>query len=202
MEMMSAFYPLGDILAISARVRSIPNGDTRLGIMVSMKTKPIREILADNVRAFMGQIDAVSTQVKLAKRAGVAQSSVNRVLGAQVDTQIGVVEALASAFGVPAGALLIEHGHLGDDIGAIARKIATLSADDRKKVEAFVDFVHSSARENASRDTGELDATVSGSEDERSTARRAAQRPLSNQSLSIDPHDNSNKSDQRIRRSK
>lgn len=48
----------------------------------------------------------LDTQIKLHKRTGLAQSTIQRVLTRQVHTALDVVQALADAFGVPPLSLL------------------------------------------------------------------------------------------------
>lgn len=147
-----------------------------------MKRKPLREVLAANVRAYMSRIPAIDTQVKLAKKAGISQSSVARVLAGNVDTQIGIVEALASAIGVPPGTLL--QADAESELHIDRERFASLPAIERAKIQSYIDFVmtQSTTDDNAL----SVSQTLNQSKDQQTRARRAAQRPPSDQTLSID----------------
>ena len=69
----------------------------------------LKEILSQNLRALMKQRLDLSTQVKLHKRTGLSQSTIQRVLSRQVHTGLDVLETLANAFGVAPIALLSQN---------------------------------------------------------------------------------------------
>jgi transcriptional regulator with XRE-family HTH domain len=69
----------------------------------------LKEILAQNLRALMKRRLDLSTQVKLHKRTGLSQSTIQRVLSLQVSTGLDVLEMLAKAFGVAPTALISEN---------------------------------------------------------------------------------------------
>ena len=60
----------------------------------------IRHVLAHNVRWLMDHSPDISSQLRLARRAGVGQATIDRVLGATVGTSIDVVEKIANAYGI------------------------------------------------------------------------------------------------------
>ena len=76
--------------------------------MAHMKARPANEILAKNIRSLMEGHPTLGTQVALAKRAGIAQSSIGRILSAAVHPQLDAIEAIASAFKVSVADLLSE----------------------------------------------------------------------------------------------
>lgn len=161
-----------------------------------MNTPLIREILAANIRHYMREVPAVDTQVKLAKKAGISQSSVARVLAANIDTQISIVAALAEAIGVRTADLLVEAPAEKNKPLLDLRKLATLPIEEQEKIKSFADYVFSqaAARGAAVRAAGaSFEAELEPSAEEKSRAKRVAQRPLSNDSLSIEPHDQSSK---------
>ncbi|MGU7780436.1 helix-turn-helix domain-containing protein [Burkholderia sp. PU8-34] len=151
-----------------------------------MNRTPLRKILARNVRRHMETHEQVRTQVKLAKAAGLAQSSIARVLKGEIDTQLYVIEALADAIGVTASALLTDSESEQEVLRFDRTRVATLPAIEKAKIESFIEFVISQS------DVAhvEQDGSVSIQEDIPATAgskRRAsvaAQRPLSNDPLS------------------
>lgn len=199
---MSRFYPLRDISATGSEYRHIPQGNQSFGIILIMTKKPIREVLASNIRHYMRAVPCVDTQVKLAKKAGISQSSVARVLAGNIDTQISIVASLADAIGVKTADLLVETAGEKKQPLLDLQKLAMLPKTEQEKIKSFADFVISqAATENVNQRSGgaSIDAEVKPSLDEKSRARRVAQRPLSNESLSIDPHDKSDKRDRRAK---
>lgn len=66
----------------------------------------LKNILAQRLRALMHARPDLDTQVKIARGAGVSQSTVGRVLAAEVHTNLDVVESLANAFRIHPLALL------------------------------------------------------------------------------------------------
>lgn len=202
---MTRYYPLKDISATGNALPYIPQGNDTFGIIWQMNSKPIREVLAANIRHYMREVPSVDTQVKLAKKAGISQSSVARVLAGNIDTQISIVAALADAIGVRTADLLIETSDRETEPLLDLIKLGTLPKTDQEKIKAFADFVfsQSTANDNAQSASGDSFAVeLKPSADEKLRARRTAQRPLSNDSLSIDLHEQSDKRDQKHKRRK
>lgn len=148
-----------------------------------MKRKPIREVLAENVRAHMSRNPAVDTQTKLASRAGISQSSVARVLAGNVDTQIGIVAALATAIGVEPGRLL-DDPDASPVLQIDRERFANLPATERAKIQSYIDFVMAQP-DLTSSDTLSISQKLTQSKDQEDRNRHAAQRPISKDSLSI-----------------
>jgi transcriptional regulator with XRE-family HTH domain len=203
--MTNAFYPSRDISATGNPVEHIPQGNATFGMILRMNTPPIREVLATNIRHYMREVPAVDTQVKLAKKAGISQSSVARVLAANIDTQISIVAALAEAIGVRTADLLVEAPAEKNKPLLDLRKLAMLPKEEQEKIKSFADYVFSqaAANSNAQHTVGaSFEAELKPSAEEKSRAKRLAQRPLSNDSLSIEPHDQSSKSGSKRRQQK
>lgn len=105
-----------------------------------MKAKRANEILAANLRRLMKEHPTLNTQVKLARRAGIAQSSITRVLSASVHPQLDIVEALAGAFRVPLASLLSDQEDATDP-GFDQAKFAQLPAEEREKAASYIRFL-------------------------------------------------------------
>lgn len=60
----------------------------------------LKDILALRLRALMDQRPDLDTQIKIHKRTGLSQSTVQRILAREVHTALDVVERLAEAFRV------------------------------------------------------------------------------------------------------
>ncbi|MFM0646888.1 helix-turn-helix transcriptional regulator [Paraburkholderia bryophila] len=131
----------------------------------------------------MSRNPAVDTQTKLANRAGISQSSVARVLAGNVDTQIGIVAALATAIGV-------DPGRLFDDPDATPQlqidreRFANLPATERAKIQSYIDFVMAQP-ELTNNDTLSISQKLTQTKEQKDRSRRTAQRPISKESLSI-----------------
>jgi len=203
--MTTAFYPFRDISAIGNHREHIPQGNVTFGIILRMNTPLIREVLAANIRHYMREVPAVDTQVKLAKKAGISQSSVARVLAGKIDTQISIVAALADAIGVRTADLLVEAPEEKNKPLLDFRKLAMLPKEEQEKIKSFADFVFSQSETNRGTERAagaSFEAELKPSAEEKSRAKRLAQRPLSNDSLSIEPHDQTSKSGPKRRQRK
>ncbi|MEW9584314.1 helix-turn-helix domain-containing protein [Paraburkholderia sp. DGU8] len=148
-----------------------------------MNRKPLREVLAENVRAQMARNPAVDTQTKLANRAGISQSSVARVLAGNVDTQISIVAALADAIGVTPGRLLDDQ-HRQPELQLDKERFAKLPAAERAKIQSYIDFVMAQP-ELAGSDSFSISGKLTHTKDQENRTRQAARRPTSKESLSI-----------------
>ena len=108
--------------------------------------KTVRLVLAAHVARLMAERAALDTQVKLAKRAGLSQSTVGRVLRGDVYAGTDVVQALALAFRVRPGSLLDEGAADPAVVAAGAdadrlRRWHRLGAADQARIDRFVDFI-------------------------------------------------------------
>ncbi|KAB0686534.1 helix-turn-helix domain-containing protein [Burkholderia territorii] len=151
-----------------------------------MNKMPLRKILARNIRRHMEANEHIRTQVQLAKAAGVAQSSIARVLKGEVDTQLFVIEAIADAIGVPPGSLLV-HDEAEQGILRFNRSlVAALPSSERAKIESYIEFVLSQSEAVKVEDDGSLSISeeVPSTNESRRRAGVAAQRPLSNETVS------------------
>lgn len=67
--------------------------------------KPSRKIIAERLDGLMKATPALGTQVKLAHKSGVGQTTIGRVRRGEVDASADNIRKIAGAFGVPAGYL-------------------------------------------------------------------------------------------------
>lgn len=155
-----------------------------------MNRKPLREILADNIRAQMSRNAAVDTQTKLANRAGISQSSVARVLAGNVDTQISIVAALAEAIGTTP-ARLLDDQDAEPELQLDRERFARLPAAERAKIQSYIDFVMAQP-ESTSADSLSISQKLTQTKDQEDRTRRAAQRSISKESLSINENQDQN----------
>lgn len=165
---------------------NISQGIDLSGQYADMNKTPLRKILARNVRRHMETSEHVRTQVQLAKAAGMAQSSVARVLKGEIDTQLQIIEALADAIGVPPGTLLSDEQSEQQLLRFDRQLVAALPASEKAKIESYIEFVLSQTGATSIEADGSLSITedVPASKDTKRRAVTAAQRPLSDETLS------------------
>lgn len=106
-----------------------------------MKPKRANEILAENIRRLMDGHPTLSKQVALARKAGIAQSSIQRVLSASVHPQLDVIEAIAAAFRVTVAELLAENPAIADAPDLRRGQYEQLPDADREKVDSYIRFL-------------------------------------------------------------
>ena len=152
----------------------------------AMNKMPLRKILARNIRRHMEANENIRTQVQLGKAAGVAQSSIARVLKGEVDTQLFVIEAIAEAIGVPPGSLLMDDEVEQELLRFNRSLVAALPPPEKAKIESYIEFVLSQTEAVHVEDDGSLSISeeVPATSESRRRAGVAAQRPLSNETVS------------------
>ncbi|WP_147692717.1 helix-turn-helix domain-containing protein [Vogesella mureinivorans] len=110
-----------------------------------MKEILIRQILATNLRNWMNSAEGeLGTQLGLSSKAGIAQSTIGRMLSCQNSANIDVVEQIARAFGRSASELLENptSGHIQYD----RTGYDGLSTEDRSSIERYIAFVISESK--------------------------------------------------------
>ncbi|MFM0595348.1 helix-turn-helix domain-containing protein [Paraburkholderia dilworthii] len=107
--------------------------------MTRLNTK---QILAANLRRLMDASDTLDTQVKVAARAGIAQSTVGRLLRGEVHPQLDQVEAIATAFRITVGELLTDHSSRAEsEIPYDKAAYAQLPDQEKTQIAEFIQFV-------------------------------------------------------------
>ena len=102
-----------------------------------MRSMKLRAILASHLRANMQRSASLDTQARLAKAAGVTQSTVNRALTTEVGVSVDIVEALAHALHVPPILLLADAGQ-----AAFLNAWYALDAEDQARVLSFMQIAN------------------------------------------------------------
>jgi transcriptional regulator with XRE-family HTH domain len=69
----------------------------------------LRQVIAERLRELMAASPDLDTQVKLAHRSGMSQSSVARILSADSSATVDSIANLARAFGIPPASLLLSN---------------------------------------------------------------------------------------------
>lgn len=155
--------------------------------MQNMKTAPLRDILAANLRHLMDAHPTLNTQMRVAAKCGLGQRTIGRILNAEVEPQLGHVQAIAEALAVSVPDLLTDWNSPPAQLIYDRQQFAQLPPEDRAKIQAFIDFVVTSHSASLSADVSTLNAsqTLTPTPAQREMLKRVAQRPLSNKTLSI-----------------
>ena len=97
----------------------------------------LRATLASNLRIQMQRSANLGTEAKVAKAAGITQSSVNRVLNSDVGASIDVVEQLSDGLQIPAIMLLADPHQANFLQGWLS-----LNAEDQARVLSFMQIAN------------------------------------------------------------
>lgn len=166
------------------------------GLMANAKNNhptPLQALLAKNVRQQMSLRPHLNTQVKLAAKAGVAQSTVGRILRGEVSPLLSHVESVAAAFGVTVTSLLTDENERGEiqyDQSAFAR----LPAAEKEKIQSYIGFVIAT---NQGLNFSEV---VPPSSEQAGEMTKASSRPLDHRTLTH--NETTSSSQQAVKRSK
>lgn len=154
-----------------------------------MKTDKLRTVLARRLRELMDATPALDTQMKIAARSGIAQSTVGRILRGDVAVTLDNVEALADAFGRDPADLLTYVKSKAR--AAFQDAVAGLPAAEIEKVSAYARFVKAQHTEHH-QPTFNLEKETAGIVDNDAALQRAAKRPVTaRNTITMDSHDNS-----------
>lgn len=98
----------------------------------------LRDALSRNLAALMEKTPALDTQIKVANRSGVAQSTIGRILRRETAATLDNIEAIAKAFGVESRVLL---SHSNDSSAHPGIILDDLNQDEFELVKQYVDFL-------------------------------------------------------------
>ncbi|WP_213766766.1 helix-turn-helix transcriptional regulator [Caballeronia sp. dw_19] len=151
--------------------------------MTRLNTK---QILAANMRRLMDTSASLNTQVKLAARAGIAQSTVGRLLRGEVYAQLAQVEAIADAFHITVGELLTDHSLTSESAPTYDKiAFAKLPATEKAQISAFIDFVIQRQDESKMSDPLSLSKKTDLPPDLKDRLMEAIQRELNDDTLTL-----------------
>jgi transcriptional regulator with XRE-family HTH domain len=97
-----------------------------------MENMQLRQILADNLREAMEQTPGIDTQIALARRAGIAQSHLSKILRGEASATTDLLNALANAMGREPWELLADSNETRE--AAIRKMLVGASPDYSKAV--------------------------------------------------------------------
>lgn len=93
---------------------------------------PVRETLAENLALLMERSTGLKTQASLAKRSGVAQTSISNMKRpdspAMKSPKLDQVEKIASAFGLATWQLLLDRRTVGQELADMLMRPAVTDA--------------------------------------------------------------------------
>lgn len=102
-----------------------------------MPKTPVRQVLADNLKLLMKRDPALATQAKVAKKAGVAQTSVSQLLrpgnDAAKSPKLDQVEKVADAFGLAAWQILLDPKTVGEGMADLLMRPAPTDKTVRER---------------------------------------------------------------------
>jgi transcriptional regulator with XRE-family HTH domain len=111
------------------------------GTLSCMKATSTKQILAANLRRLMDETPSLDTQMKVAARADIAQSTVGRMLRAEVNPQLHQIEAIADAFHVSVAELLTDtSAEEKSDPSIDLVLFKSLPESDKKEIAALIEF--------------------------------------------------------------
>lgn len=93
-------------------------------------------MVAQRLTEWMAQRIDLDTQVKVAERSGIGQSSVQRILNGEVNPTLSVLDQIASAFGKEAAELICQPDESSINYDRPAYK--ALPEYEKVRVEAFI----------------------------------------------------------------
>lgn len=99
-----------------------------------MNTKPNPQLmLAVNISRLLASHKDINNQTKLAKKSGISQPTISRILSQELVASIDTVQRLANAFGLAAWQLLVDN--LDPDNPPMLRE---LSEEDRENAKRLI----------------------------------------------------------------
>lgn len=105
----------------------------------------IRHVLAARIRELMDARATLDTQVKLAEKSGVGQSTIQRILAQEASATVDTVEAIAQAFGV-APVVLLSDSHRDERLLSLW---CQLNETDKSRMLSFAQVAIESQRHDA-----------------------------------------------------
>jgi transcriptional regulator with XRE-family HTH domain len=147
-----------------------------------MKTKPTKQIVAENIQRLMDSADpARNTQFGLAKQAGVAQSSIGRLIRGEVEARLDLLEAVAGALQTTVGDLTTERN--SSYIKYDRNRFSALPDSEREKAESYISFLIESNEKIKRSDAMEFSQLSSPTDAERRVAATVGDTRLNQQPM-------------------
>lgn len=100
----------------------------------------IEQLVSSRLRSWMDRRDDLGTEGRVASASGVSQSTINRLLKCEASATIGVIAAVASAFGRHAYEMVLPDNAAGM-IDYDHSVYAALPQEEKNKITSFIEFV-------------------------------------------------------------
>lgn len=100
----------------------------------------IEQLVSSRLRSWMDRRDDLGTEGRVASASGVSQSTINRLLKCEASATIGVIAAVASAFGRHAYEMVLPDNAAGM-IDYDHSVYAALPQEEKAKITSFIEFV-------------------------------------------------------------
>lgn len=134
----------------------------------------LRKVIADRLRALMATRPDLDTQVKLANRAGLSQSTINRILSADSSATADSIAQLARAFAKPPASLLMD-----DPVQlALFEAVQALKPDARQRLLGYAAGMGAEPQGNPSTQQYSHDSSVPVPPSRRAAHAKAVARPI------------------------
>jgi transcriptional regulator with XRE-family HTH domain len=140
-----------------------------------MNPTHLRQVIAARMRALMAERPDLDTQVKLARRAGLSQSTVARILSADSSATADSLAQLSHAFGTSAASLLLDDPAEIDLLASMRR----LTPESRQRLLGFAAGLSSEQHARSARFTLDISTPVPPSR--RAAHAKAVARPITPQ---------------------
>jgi len=163
-----------------------------------MQNHTLRKQLAKSLRALMDASISLQGQGAVAKKAGLAQATISRILKQQVAATLDNVESLANAFGVEPAALLGETC-TAKETEWWRQELNALPAAEREMVIQFIRFTLS--QHHSTKPKKSLNAIVTNDLDNDNlieAAQNSASRPVGANKTTLNYETNNKKMDKKL----
>jgi transcriptional regulator with XRE-family HTH domain len=106
-----------------------------------MKNATIRYVIASNIERLMRAAPDVITEIGLAARTNLQQTTIRRILSGSIDVDVDTLDIIAKALQVDAAALLSRSASPVNPIEMYRDRIAALPVDQQQRIQDFIDSV-------------------------------------------------------------
>lgn len=114
-----------------------------------MKHATIRYAIASNIKRLMLATPGIRTEIGLAARTDIQQSTLQGILSGAVDVDVDTLDIIAKALDVSARALLAPPSTMDDPISKYLDRIAALPVDQQQRIQDFMNSVSAQHEEQA-----------------------------------------------------
>lgn len=114
-----------------------------------MKNATIRYVIASNIERLMRAAPDISTEIGLAARTNIQQTTIRRILSGSIDVDVDMLDVIAKTLQVDAAALLSRPASPVDPIEMYRNRIAALPAAQQQRIQDLIDSTLARHQEHA-----------------------------------------------------